>query len=138
MKTPKYRIGDRVIRKSTGVIATVIYREWQPQQIGMPALIQRTDGNWESSKTTLAATWKYKLEGFSYWFYESILDSAEPCCSCFNNGWDWEFGCNNCNLQPEDVSDCDECEGTGTVRVFVNGGFDADQCPECNGFGYGV
>jgi RecJ-like exonuclease len=30
---------------------------------------------------------------------------------------------------------CPQCQGTGSIRIFINGSSDADQCPNCDGQG---
>lgn len=62
-----------------------------------------------------------------------VVYPGEVCSTCWGSGEENEYEpcdfCGGSGLGDDEVSECEECDGTGEVRVD-------DECPECHGHGH--
>ena len=98
----KFRVGDKVLKKRTGKVHTVLDSVYSPPSVAHTIKVY-ANGETKIEPTTIAAHYSYKIDDGKSWRHtEPTLESRTTCPNCIEIGWDWIVGCIHCGLTPQD------------------------------------
>jgi hypothetical protein len=98
----KFRVGDKVLKKRTSKVHTILDSVYSPP-VSTHVITVYVDGRRKTELTTISAYYSYKIDDGKSWRYtERTLESRSICPSCIEIGWDWITGCIHCGFSPQD------------------------------------